>query len=136
MEIRKSKKGIIFLTEILLCAIAFGIILLYFSNTFYDVPIQKNDLSNDNLITIISQTREINTSDLSEFKNNFNHIIGKNFDVEVFLINNSCYHFNSDQNFILIPSCSISINTSKNIFSSEASLETGEVLKVNYWSKI
>ena len=59
MEIKNSKKGIIFLTEIMLCAIAFGIILLYFSSTFYEVPIQKNDLNNDNLGAAIFQTREI-----------------------------------------------------------------------------
>ncbi len=127
------KKAIVYIIEVILCAVALGLILFYFSNSFSSLEQENPNLDSDSLIYSLIQTRDINSSNLQNTQESAQLILGAGFESEMFYINNSCYQINP---FTENPNCSISFNTNKNIFSGQAKLETGETLKLIFWRQV
>ena len=121
--------------EIMLCIVAFSVVMLYFSSEF-NVDVQTpEENSGDYLLDALAKTRVINYTSLLQVQNSFEKIMGNTIDSEIFLINSSCYYYDGI-NYYKNDNCSIQINSTKNVYTGKVVSETGEIIKINYWSRI
>ncbi len=122
--------------ETMLCAVAFALILFYFSNSFSSLEQDTSEIDTDSLIYSLINTREVNISSIPNIKTSSERIMGTSFELKMFFINSSCYILNSTDSLIQNSNCSYSFNTNKNVFSGEAKISTGETIKILFWRKM